>query len=32
MEIANELTGQRRHRVFAYQAYLDILGEGTRPL
>lgn len=32
MEIANELTGQRRHRVFAYQAYLDILSEGAQPL
>ena len=30
--IANELTGQRRHRVFAYQAYLDILSEGAQPL
>lgn len=32
MEIVNELTGQRRHRVFAYQAYLDILSEGAQPL
>lgn len=32
MEIANELTGQRRHRVFAYQQYLDILSEGAQPL
>lgn len=30
--IVNELTGQRRNRVFAYQAYLDILGEGAQPL
>lgn len=30
--IANELTGQRRNRVFAYQAYLAILGEGAQPL
>lgn len=30
--IVNELTGQRRNRVFAYQAYLDILNEGTTPL
>jgi Fic family protein len=32
MEIVNELTGQRRHRVFAYSAYLDILSEGAQPL
>jgi Fic family protein len=32
MDIVNELTGQRRHRVFAYQAYLDILSEGAQPL
>lgn len=32
LEILNELTGQRRHRVFAYQAYLDILSEGAQPL
>ena len=32
LEIVNELTGQRRHRVFAYQAYLDILSEGAQPL
>ncbi|PZO09872.1 MAG: cell filamentation protein Fic [Lysobacteraceae bacterium] len=32
MGIVNELTGQRRHRVYVYQAYLEILGEGTQPL
>lgn len=32
MEIVNELTGQRRYRVFAYSAYLDILSEGAQPL
>ena len=32
MEILNELTGQRRNRVFAYQTYLDILSEGAQPL
>ncbi len=32
MGIANEITGQRRHRVFAYQAYLEILSEGAQPL
>lgn len=30
--IVNELTGQRRNRVFAYQAYLAILSEGAQPL
>ena len=32
MEIVNELTGQRRHRVFAYSDYLAILSEGAQPL
>lgn len=32
LEIVNELTGQQRHRVFAYQQYLDILSEGAQPL
>ncbi len=32
MGIVNELTGQRRNRVFAYKAYLDILSEGAEPL
>lgn len=32
LEIVNELTGQKRHRIFAYQAYLDILSEGAQPL
>jgi Fic family protein len=32
LEILNEVTGQRRHRVYAYQAYLDILSEGAQPL
>lgn len=30
--IARELTGQRRNRVFAYDAYLSILNEGGEPL
>lgn len=30
--IVNELTGQRRNRVFAYQRYLEILSEGAQPL
>jgi Fic family protein len=32
LDIARELTGQRRNRVFAYQRYLNILNEGTEPL
>ncbi len=27
--MVNEITGQRRNRVYAYQAYLDILNQGT---
>jgi Fic family protein len=30
--IARELTGQRRNRVFVYDAYLGILNEGGEPL
>ena len=30
--IARELTGQRRNRVFLYDAYLAILNEGGDPL
>ncbi|MGE0592368.1 MAG: Fic family protein [Vicinamibacterales bacterium] len=30
--IARELTGNRRNRVFAYDRYLAILGEGTEPI
>jgi Fic family protein len=30
--IVNEVTGQQRHRVFAYQKYLEILSEGAQPL
>ena len=32
MGIVNEPTGKRRHRVFAYPAYLKILSEGAQPL
>ena len=30
--IVREITGKRRNRIFAYQAYLDILNEGTEAL
>lgn len=30
--IARELTGQRRNRIFSYDAYLSILNEGAEPL
>jgi len=30
--IARELTGQRRNRVFAYDAYLKVMNEGGEPL
>ena len=30
--ILKEITGRRRNRLFAYQAYLDILSEGTEPI
>jgi Fic family protein len=30
--IAREITGGRRNRLFAYNAYLAILSEGTEPL
>ena len=30
--IVREITGQRRNRLFAYDAYLSILSEGTEPL
>jgi Fic family protein len=30
--IAREVTGNRRNRVFSYEQYLAILGEGTEPL
>lgn len=32
MGILNEITGQQRHRVYAYEAYLSILSEGAQPL
>ncbi len=30
--IIQEITGQRRNRIFTYQAYLNILNEGSEPL
>lgn len=30
--VVRELTGYRRNRVFAYDRYLAILGEGTEPI
>jgi hypothetical protein len=30
--LVGELTGFRRNRIFAYDRYLAILGEGTEPL
>ena len=32
MGIARELTGQRRNRVFVYDAYLSIPNQGGEPL
>ena len=32
MDLAREVTGQQRNRLFAYQEYMDILYEGTEPL
>ena len=32
LDIAEEVTGQRRNRLFGYQKYMDILYEGTEPL
>lgn len=32
LRIVRELTGQKRNRLFAYKAYLQILGSGTEPL
>ena len=32
LNITRELTGQRRNRLFVYDAYLAILNEGGEPL
>jgi hypothetical protein len=29
--IVRELTGKRRNRLFAYDRYVGLLGEGTQP-
>jgi hypothetical protein len=29
--IVREATGKGRHKIFVYQAYLDILNQGTEP-
>ncbi len=31
LNIVRELTGQKRHRLFSYTAYINILNEGTEP-
>lgn len=31
MELINEITGQRRNRVWVYQGYYDLLSEGAAP-
>jgi len=30
--LLREITGKRRRRLFVYDAYLNILNEGTEPL
>jgi len=30
--MVDEITGQKRNRIYAYREYLDILAEGTDPL
>ena len=32
LDIAQEVTGQRRNRLFGYREYMDVLYEGTEPL
>jgi len=32
LDIAREITGKKRNRIFAYDRYLSILSEGTEPL
>jgi hypothetical protein len=31
LELARELTGKRRNRLFVYDRYLAVLNEGTEP-
>ena len=28
--VVKEITGQQRHRVFAFKEYLDVIAEGTK--
>jgi cell filamentation protein, protein adenylyltransferase len=30
--ILNEMTGQRRNRLWVYERYYELLGEGAKPL
>jgi hypothetical protein len=32
LEIAREMTGKRRDRLYEYTRYMEILDEGTEPL
>ena len=32
LKMVHEITGKGRHKIFAYQDYLDILNQGTEPL
>ena len=32
LRILREITGRRRHRLFVYDRYMEILNEGTEPL
>ena len=32
LQIANEITGRERDRIFAYTRYLDVVSEGTEPI
>ena len=32
LDIAHEVTGQQRNRLFEYEKYMEVLFEGTEPL
>jgi hypothetical protein len=32
LEVVSEVTGRQRGRVYRYDAFMDILSEGTAPL